>query len=121
MHLLSCVFHNIVKSVPIKSPYNRVIFGCDSRCSGTVIKQSKLAESFSWLVRFQKCWFGALIENLRAVKTTTFQHIHAIALIAFNNYLVASFELYLFNCINYDVKFLLVQCVKHESLQQSGT
>ena len=121
MHLLSCIFHNIVESVSIKSPHNRVIFSSDGCRSGTVIKQSKFPKTFSWLVSFQKCWFSTLVEDLCAVETTTFQHIHTIALIAFNNHLVASFELHLFNSINYDVEFLLVQCVEHESLQQSGT
>ena len=71
----------MIECVSVKTPANWIFFRNDRCCSWAVVQQCKLTESFTWLVDLQMSWLWMTAEYFRAVKRSTFENIHAVALV----------------------------------------
>jgi hypothetical protein len=80
--LLSCFFHYVVERVSVESPNDASFQGGDRSCSGTVVQESQLTETFARLVRFEVGGVGVAGEYLGALEASLFKHIHAVPLVA---------------------------------------
>ena len=62
-------------------------------------------------------WRGGTSENFSAFECASVEDIHAIALITFCNYCLTRLNLDLFDGIQNNSEFALIERIEHESLQ----